>query len=102
MKDVIYEVVSPEAEPEIKTIPSATPLTDFHGKKIAFVWTPSFKNGDILAKSIASLLKLRFSNLTTIEMPPGKNLLWGAYPEENLTELAKESEVDAAVVLVGG
>ncbi len=100
--NALYDVVSPEGKHVVEDILPALPLVNLEMKKIAFIWTPSFTNGDILADAWLERLKDKFTNIETIKLAPGKGLGWGDYPDESIGDLANENGVDAAVVLVGG
>ncbi len=102
----LYEVVSPVGEDAPSSSGRgqakfcAPPLADLNGKKIALIWTV-FANGNIVLEAFARLLSQRYPGMEFIKMPPGRNAKWGQSPERNLTDLVRESGIDAAIVAAG-
>ena len=97
----MYEVVSPEGGTAIEASPIISNLgTDLNGKKIGLVRVP-FQNGDILLETLAGLMEKRFQGIEIVKVPSGRNLGWGDYPDNSLTEMVKEAGIRAAVVAVG-
>lgn len=41
-----------------------------------------------------------YKKVKIVKLPPGKNVPWGAYPDESLSELVREEKIDAAVFLI--
>ena len=99
-----YEVVSPvgdegDAKLEKKSI-SAAPLADLKGRKLGLVWTV-FTNGDLVLHAFRDHLKARFPDTEFVEMPPGRGLRWGDYPDASIGALARELAIDGAIVTAG-
>ena len=97
----MYEVVSPAGKPateEMTIMPSAG--INLTGKKLGLIRIP-FSNADVLLETLADLMKKRFKGLEVLKIPSGKNLAWGDYPDNSLTDVVKESGIDAAMVAVG-
>ena len=98
----VYEVVSPLGKPVAqRKSPPATPLRDFHGKKIGLICGP-FTNSYVLLEAFMDLLAKRFEGSDFIKLPSGKDIKWGEHPDESIGNIAKEAGVDAAIVAVGG
>lgn len=97
----MFEVVSPTGKPAtLETTGTATAALKLEGKKLGLVQIP-FPNGDVLLESLADLMKKRFAGLEYVKIPSGKELGWGDYPDSTLTEVVKESGINAALVAVG-
>ncbi|HVN96355.1 MAG TPA: hypothetical protein VMT62_08000 [Syntrophorhabdaceae bacterium] len=99
--DGMYEVVSPLGKSMVKVIAPAPRLSTLEGKKIGLIWN-AFTNGDVLAEAFANLLKKRFGQIETVNLPSGKGLSWGDYPDPSIKDIVKEAKVDAVIVTVGG
>ena len=103
-----YEVVSPVGEPASGKdtgagnfrIPPAPPISNFTGRKLGFVWT-KFRNGDVLLRAFADLLAKRFEGMQFVNLPSGRTLGWGEYPDATFTDVVKESGVDAVIAAPG-
>jgi hypothetical protein len=100
-----YEVVSPVGDPRDANGASsrqaaAPPLAGLKGKKLGLVWTV-FANGDIALHAFRDHLAGRYPDLRFVEMPPGRNLRWGDYPDRSVGELALELGIDGAIVTAG-
>jgi hypothetical protein len=100
-KEVMYEVVSPLGQPTAKQIQLASPLPDFKGKRVGFVWN-MFTNGDMLADTFADLLAERFEDIQFVKLPSGKKGKWGEYTHEDFPEVVIDAVVDAVIAVVGG
>lgn len=96
----MYEVVSPAGRPAVKGIAPSGAGLDLAGKKVGLVRIP-FPNGDVLLEKLASLIGERFDGMEFVKLPSGKNLSWGDYPDDSLTDIAREAGIDAAMVAVG-
>ncbi len=97
----MYEVVSPVGKPVTEELSSVTSTgVDLTGKKLGLVQIP-FPNGDVLLEVLADLMKKRFKGLEVVKLPSGKSLTWGDYPDSSLTDVVKESGIDAAIVAIG-
>ena len=97
----MYEVVSPAGKSAAKEMPRpASAGLDLVGKKVGLVRIP-FPNGDVLLEKMADLMKQRFQGMEFVKLPSGKGLTWGDDPDSSLTDLGKESGIDAALVAVG-
>jgi hypothetical protein len=97
----MFEVVSPLGKPAYEASPNILSLgLDLVGKKVGLVRVP-FQNGDVLLETLADLMKKRFQGLEIVKIPSGKNLNWGDYPDDSLTEVVKDTGIEAAVVAVG-
>lgn len=97
----MYEVVSPSG------VAAKGGISDIYGaglelanKRLGLVRIP-FPNGDVLLETLAGLLKQRYGDLEIVKIPSGKNLSWGDYPDTSLTDVVKESGINAAMVAVG-
>ena len=97
----MYEVVSPAGRPAAGQISgTASAGLDLTGKRVGLVLIP-FPNGGTLLETLAGLLKQRFNGLETVKVPSGKNLPWGEYPDASLTDVVRESGINAAIVATG-
>jgi hypothetical protein len=97
----MYKVVSPAGKPVTKEMRrSAGAGLDLAGKKIGLIRIP-FPNSDVLLEVVADLVKKKFRGLEVTKIPSGRNLSWGDHPDVTLTEVVKESGIDAALVAVG-
>ena len=97
----MFEVVSPIGKPTtIETSGRAMGTLDLTGKKLGLVQIP-FPNGNVLLESLAELLKRQFKGLESVNIPSGKELAWGDYPDSTLTEVVKDAGIDTALVAVG-
>ena len=96
----MYEVVSPAGKPAVQEILQTTSGLDLAGKKIGLVRIP-FPNGDTLLETLAGLIGERFEGTEFVKLPSGRNLGWGDYPDDSLTDIVKEAGIDAAMVAVG-
>jgi hypothetical protein len=100
-----YEVVSPlgderDARDGGTRQSSAAPLAGLEGKRIGLVWT-AFTNGDLVLRSLQAHLAKRFNSIEFVDVMPGRGLRWGDHPEPNITDLAREARIDAAIVTAG-
>jgi hypothetical protein len=43
----------------------------------------------------------RFEGMEFVKLPSGRDVAWGDYPDDSLTEVVRESGIDAAMVAVG-
>ena len=96
----MYEVVSPAGKPAVKEISQSATGLDLAGKKIGLVRIP-FPNGDVLLETLAGLIGKRCEGTEFVKLPSGRGLGWGDYPDESLTDIAREAGIDAAMVAVG-
>ncbi len=97
----MFEVVFPAGKPATtEALGKASAGVDLTGKKLGLVQIP-FPNGDVLLESLAGLMKEQFKGLEFVKIPSGKKLAWGDYPDNTLTEVVKESGINAALVAVG-
>lgn len=109
MSEPVYEIVSPVgATPAVtsavarstRAIAPAPPLADLNGKRIGFIWT-NFRNGDILLAAFAELLAKRFEGMTFVNLPSGKTLNWGTYPDKSLGEVVRDYKIDGLIAAPG-
>ncbi len=97
----MYEVVSPAGKPVTREISSTSAAgLDLTGKKLGLIRIP-FPNADVLLETMASLMQRKFAGLQVLKIPSGRGLPWGEYPNATLTDVVKESGIDAALVAVG-
>ena len=96
----MYEVVSPAGKPAVKGIAQSGSGLELSGKKVGLVRIP-FPNGDVLLEKLAELIGGRFDGMEFVKLPSGRTLNWGDYPDDSLTDIARESGIDAAMVAVG-
>ena len=105
----VYEVVSPvgmapetrsEAARATRGFAPAAPLGDLTGKRIGFIWT-NFRNGDILLAAFADLLAKRFAGMEFFNLPSGRTLTWGNYPDRTLPEILREYKIDGLIAAPG-
>src|ERR671937_1380305 len=100
-----YEVVSPigdarDAAGSEKQAFAAAPLESLAGKKIGLIWT-EFYNGDTVLRAFRGHLSERYPDLQFVEMAPGHDRSWGDHPDATIGELAREHEINGAVVAAG-
>ncbi len=97
----MYEVVSPAGNPTTQQLSSSRKVElDLNGKKLGLVLIP-FPNGGTLLESLSRLIAQRFPGLEVVKIKSGKTLLWGEHTDNTLTDVVKESGIDAALVAVG-
>jgi hypothetical protein len=101
----VYEVLSPiglEIEPAGTRGSrfSAPPLGKLNGSRIGLVWTV-FPNGHLVLDAFADLLAKRYEDIEFLKLPPGRHALWGQNPDSSLTEVVRETGVDAVIVAAG-
>ena len=96
-----YSVVSPLGLVKEREIVPATPLDTLEGKRIGLVWA-AFGNGDVLLEALGELIKQRYPSAELVPMNPGKDLKPSEYSDPSIMEVARENNIDAAIVTVGG
>ncbi len=100
----VYAVVSPIGDERDgrtkKAAFGAAPLQGLSGKKLGLVWT-EFYNGDTVLRAFREHLSNRYPDLEFVEMPPGRGRSWGDLPDASIAELAREHEIDGAVIAAG-
>ena len=101
MEETIFQVLKPTGKLRERDIPSAPPLDTLEGKRIGMVWA-AFGNGDVLLEVISELLKKKFPTCELIQMNPGKDLKPSEYSDPSIMEVARENNIDAAIITVGG
>jgi hypothetical protein len=97
----VYSVVSPIGIPATRVITPAKPLDTLAGKKIGLCWA-AFGNGDVLLAAFEKLLHKRYPDIETVYINPGKDRKPSEYSDPSIMEVAREAEIDAAIVTVGG
>jgi hypothetical protein len=97
----MYEVVSPAGNSTMQQMSASGKAgLDLNGKKLGLVLIP-FPNGGALLESVSGIIAQRFPGLTVVKVKSGKNLTWGEHTDNTLTDVVKESGIDAALVAVG-
>ncbi|MDR0852393.1 MAG: hypothetical protein LBN36_07845 [Clostridiales Family XIII bacterium] len=76
-------------------------MDTLEGKRIGLVWA-AFGNGDVLLEALGALIKERYPSAELVHMNPGKNLKPSEYSDPSIMDVARENEIDAAIVTVGG
>jgi len=92
-----YEVVSPLGwTPGEAANNAAPPLDGFKGRRIGLFWN-GFTNGNLLLEAFADLFEKRYGDIEFVKLKSGRGLEWGNYPDRTLTEIARESGIQAAI-----
>jgi hypothetical protein len=96
----VYDVINPLGNVVTENVSLAPSLANIQSKKIGFLWT-GFVYGDELAEAFIRLISERFQDIKVVKLPSGSNQKWGDPPDESITQVVKDSGVDAVIVTVG-